>query len=157
MQRLAGLQRSIELRSLPASMEPGIFGLFRPVLLWPQAITARLEDMHLETVVAHEVCHVRRRDNLTAAIHMVVEAIFWFFPVVWWLESRLVEERERACDEEVLQLCGQRGVYAESILKVCEFCVESPLACVSGVTGADLKKRVVQIMTRPVGVEIDAG
>jgi beta-lactamase regulating signal transducer with metallopeptidase domain len=155
MERLAGLQRSIELRSLPASMEPGIFGLFRPILLWPQAITVGLEDTHLEAVLAHEVCHVRRRDNLTAAIHMVVEAVFWFFPVVWWLETRLVEERERACDEEVLQLCGQRGVYAESILKVCEFCVESPLACVSGVTGASLKQRIVRIMTQQAGRKLD--
>jgi bla regulator protein blaR1 len=146
MQRLAGLHRSIELRSLPASMEPGIFGLFRPILLWPQAITTRLGDTHLEAVLAHEVCHVRRRDNLTAAIHMLVEAIFWFHPLVWWLEKRLVEEREHACDEEVLQLCGERRIYAESILKVCEFCVETPLACVSGVTGADLKRRIVQIL-----------
>src|ERR1035438_281396 len=84
---------------------------------------------------------------MAAAVHMVVEAIFWFRPLVWWLGSRLVEERERACDEEVLQLGSEPSVYAESILKVCEFCVESPLACVSGVTGADLSKRVRSIMT----------
>jgi uncharacterized protein (TIGR03435 family) len=155
MEHLAGLQRSIELRSLPASMEPGIFGLFRPILLWPQAISVRLEDTHLEAVLAHEVCHVRRRDNLTAAIQMVVEAIFWFHPLVWWLETRLVEEREHACDEEVLQLCGQRGVYAESILKVCEFCVESPLPCLSGVTGASLKQRIVRIMTQQTGRKLN--
>jgi hypothetical protein len=113
---------------------------------WPHAIATRLEDTHLEAVLAHEVCHVRRRDNLTAALHMVVEAVFWFHPLVWWLETRLVEERERACDEEVLELCGHRRIYAESILKVCEFCVESPLACVSGVTGADLKRRLAQIL-----------
>jgi len=65
---------------------------------------------------------------------LVVGPIFWFHPLVWWMERRLVEERERACDEEVLRLCGQPQVYAESILKVCE-CVESPLVCVSGVTG----------------------
>ncbi len=58
-----------------------------------------------------------------------------------------MEERECACDEEVLELGSQREVYAESILKICEFCVGSPLACVSGVTGADLKRRIVRIMT----------
>jgi uncharacterized protein (TIGR03435 family) len=58
-----------------------------------------------------------------------------------------VEEREVACDEEVLELGNERQVYAESILKICEFCVGSPLACVSGVTGANLKKRIVRIMT----------
>jgi TonB family protein len=64
------------------------------------------------------------------------------------LGTRLVEERERACDEEVLRLGNEPEIYAESILKTCEFCVASPLACVSGVTGADLKLRIVRIMTR---------
>jgi uncharacterized protein (TIGR03435 family) len=80
-------------------------------------------------------------------MHMLVEAIFWFHPLVWWLGARLADERERACDEEVLQLGKSAQVYAESILKTCEFCVGSPLACISGVTGADLKKRIVRIMT----------
>src|SRR5204863_9231542 len=108
-----------------------------------------------EAVLANELWHVRRRDNLAAAIHMVVEAIFWFYPLVWWLGARLVEERERACDEEVLELGSERQVYAESILKVCEFCVESPLTCVSGITGADLKKRMVYIMTERIVCKLD--
>jgi TonB family protein len=66
---------------------------------------------------------------------------------VWWMGARLVEERELACDEEVLQLGNPPSIYAESILKTCEFCVGSPLPCVSGVTGAELKKRIVRIMT----------
>jgi bla regulator protein BlaR1 len=137
------------------SLEPGIFGIARPVLLWPEQISERLGEAHLEAILAHELWHVRRRDNLAAAIHMVVEAIFWFHPMVWWLGARLVEERERACDEEVLQLVGERQVYAESILKVCEFCVGSPLACISGVTGADLKKRIVHIMSEHVAHRLD--
>ena len=99
--------------------------------------------------------HVRRRDNLAAAIHMGVESLFWFHPLVWWMGARLIEERERACDEEVLEMGSERQVYAESILKVCEFCVGSPLACVSGVTGADLKKRIVHIMSEQVMHKLD--
>jgi bla regulator protein blaR1 len=133
--------------SQDSALEPGIFGIFRPVLLWPAKISEHLEDSHLKAILAHEVAHVRRRDNLAAALHMTVEAIFWFHPMVWWLGARLVEERELACDEEVLQLGNPPSVYAESILKTCKFCVESPLACVSGVTGAELKKRIVRIMT----------
>jgi uncharacterized protein (TIGR03435 family) len=129
------------------SLEPGIFGIVHPVLLWPEGISEKLDDVHLEAVIAHELCHVRRCDNLAAAIHMLVEAGFWFHPLVWWVGSRLIDERERACDEEVLQLGGERHLYAESILKICEFCLSSPLTCVSGVTGADLKKRMVHIMT----------
>jgi bla regulator protein BlaR1 len=155
LERRAGLRKRTQILLSPASLEPGIFGIARPVLVWPEGISEHLEDVHLEAIVAHELSHVRRHDNLAAAIHMVVEAIFWFHPVVWWLGARLVQERERACDEDVLELGSDRQVYAESILKTCEFCVESPLACLSGVTGADLKQRILRIMTERHGRKLD--
>jgi uncharacterized protein (TIGR03435 family) len=150
-------EADVPVLSSPALLEPGVFGLFRPVLLLPEGIADRLSPAELNSILVHELCHVRRRDNLAAAIHMLVEAIFWFHPLVWWMGARLVEERERACDEEVLGLGGEPQVYAESILKICEFCVESPLACMSGVTGADLKKRIVHIMAQCAVRELDFG
>jgi len=151
------LQADVPVLSSPALLEPGIFGIFRPVLLLPEGITNRLAPEHLKAILAHELCHVRHRDNLTAALHMVVEAIFWFHPLVWWLGVRLIEERERACDEEVLRLGNAPQVYAESILKTCQYYLESPLVCMSGVTGSDLKKRVVRIMTQRVAHRLDFG
>jgi len=157
IEHLMRIRQPIAMRQSRASVEPGVFGIVRPILLWPAGISERLEDAQLEAIVAHEVQHVQRRDNLSAAIHMVVEAIFWFHPLVWWLGARLVEERERACDEGVLQLGSEGQVYAEGILKVCEFCLASPLACVSGVAGGDLKKRMVSIMTKRVLHKLDLG
>lgn len=140
--------------STPEMMEPGVFGIWRPVLLLPEGIAARLTPEHLDAIIAHELCHVRRRDNLTAALHMAVETLFWFHPLVWWIGARLVEERERACDEEVVRAGKEPEVYAESILKVCRYYLESPVACVSGVTGSDLKKRIEQIMERRAAGEL---
>lgn len=157
MERIAGIRRPIKLLLSPASLEPGIFGISRPVLLWPQGISEHLGDAHREAIFAHEVWHVRRRDNFAAGLHMLVEAVFWFHPLTWWLGTRLVDERERACDEHVLQLGSERQVYAESILKTCEFCAGFRLACVSGVTGADLKKRIVHIMTQHAAHQLDFG
>jgi len=125
---VGGVRKKIDIFLSPASLEPGVLGIARPALVWPEGISDRLEDAHLDAILAHEVWHVRRHDNLAAMVHMLVEAIFWFHPLVWWLGGRLVEERERACDEEVLQSGSDRQVYAESILKICEFCVGSPLA-----------------------------
>jgi bla regulator protein blaR1 len=157
LEQIAGVRRPIALVLSQASLEPGILGIIRPALIWPAGISAQLTDAHLEAIIAHEIWHVRRRDNLAAAMHMVVEAIFWFHPLVWWLGARLVEERERACDEEVLRLGNPPQVYAESILKTCEFCVGSLPVSVSGVTGADLKSRIVRIMTERVARELDFG
>jgi bla regulator protein blaR1 len=127
-------------------MEPGVFGIRNPVLLLPEGILRRLTHAQLQTVLAHECCHVRRRDNLVAAIHMVVEALFWFHPLVWWVEARLIEERERACDEEALRTASDPRDYAEGILTVCKFYLESPLICMAGVTGSNLRRRMEIIM-----------
>jgi bla regulator protein blaR1 len=143
------LDLNVPVFSSPSVLEPAAFGIFRPVLLFPQGLTDHLQPGHLQAILAHELCHIRHRDNLAGAMHMMVEAVFWFFPPVWWIGARLVEERERACDEEVLRLGNEPEVYAESILDTCRFCLQSPLACVSGISGADLKKRILRI-TAPV-------
>jgi bla regulator protein BlaR1 len=142
---------TVQVRSSPGLLEPGVVGLLRPILLLPAGITERLTKPQLEAVLVHEQCHIQRRDNLTAAIHMIVEAAFWFHPLIWWIGARLVEERERACDEDVLRLGSEPKVYALGILKVCELYAESPLTCVAGVTGNNLKKRMEWIMKNHVG------
>ncbi len=146
-----GIPSTVEIRAAAGLLEPGVVGVVHPVLLVPEGITEQLSPSQLEAVLAHELCHVSRRDNLFASIHMIVEMLFWFHPLVWWIGARLLEERERACDEEVLNLGNQPRVYADAILNVCKLYAESPLACVSGVTGSDIKRRIEAIMTNRRG------
>ena len=148
------LNLPIRAMSSTGLIEPGVFGVFRPVLLLPDGITDRLTPSQLRAVIAHELCHARRRDNLAAAVHMLVETLFWFHPLVWWIGARLVDERERACDEAVLTEGSEPQAYAEGILNVCRHYLESPVPCVSGVTGADLRKRIEIIMTTAIGVNL---
>lgn len=128
--------------------EPGVVGIARPVLLLPAGIDAALTPQQLQAVIEHELSHVRRHDNLTAAIHMLAEAVFWFHPIVWWIGARLIDERERACDEAVIRGGSDPLAYAEGILRVCRSYVASDLACVSGVSGAALKARLEAIMKK---------
>ena len=153
LETLRRLERGIGAAPLPliaadSRLEPAIVGLWKPVLLWPSGLSDRLQPEQIEAVLAHELCHARHRDNLSISVHMTVEALFWFYPVVWWLERALIRERERACDEEVLRLGTRPETYAASILKTCQYFLESPLRCSAGVTGADLKRRIEEIMTR---------
>jgi bla regulator protein blaR1 len=150
----AGFKVCVKPASSVSSIEPGVFGIFRPVLVMPDGIVERLKDSELEAIIAHEVVHVRHHDNLLATVHMAIEALFWFHPIVWWLGVRLVEERERACDEEVLKLGKDPRSYAEGILKVCEFYLESPLMCAAGVTGSVMKKRIQSIVKRHIGEKL---
>jgi TonB family protein len=142
---LSILDGAPDVRSSASLAEPALVGMVRPVLLLPSGIDEHLTRAQLCAVLTHELCHRQRRDNLTAAVHMLVEGVFWFHPLVWWVGARLLEERERACDEAVLSSGHDGRVYAEGILNVCERYVASSLKCVAGVSGADLKRRVVEI------------
>jgi bla regulator protein BlaR1 len=146
---------TMQVRSSPGLLEPGVVGLFHPILLLPTGIAERLQPPQLKAVLAHELCHARRHDNLTSAVHMIVETVFWFHPLAWWIGARLIEERERACDEAVLSLGSEPLDYAEGILTVCKSYVESPLSLVSGVTGANLKKRIHAILTGRIAADLN--
>jgi bla regulator protein blaR1 len=145
--RLLPMRAPLPVLSSSAMLEPGIFGLFRPVLLLPEGIMDTLTPEQFEAILAHELCHARYRDNLTAAFHMCVETIFWFHPLVWWIGAKLIEERERDCDEGVLKRGSRPEDYAQGIVNVCQSYVASPLLCAAGITGASLKKRIREIMT----------
>jgi bla regulator protein blaR1 len=141
----------------PGVHEPGIVGVLRPVLVLPTLLLEHLNAKQLEALLAHELSHVRRRGNFFATLHMGVEAIFWFHPFVWWIGSRMLDERELACDEEVLRLGCEPADYARGIVTVCEHYSEMPLPCVSGVTGADVKKRVKTILQGTLPRELSGG
>jgi uncharacterized protein (TIGR03435 family) len=150
------LPEGIRLRAAGGVLEPGVIGLWRPVILVPAGIDRYLTRDQLEAVLAHEMCHVRRRDNLLAALHMLVEIVFWFHPVVWWIGSRLVAERERACDDEVLRQGTSARVYAEGIIRVCERYVDARLACVAGVSGSDLRTRIEAVIAHEFAQHLPA-
>src|SRR4029453_2436893 len=91
------------------------------------------------------------RDNLTAEMHMLVEAIFWFHPLVWWIGARLVATREQACDEQVVAETAEPIVYAQGIVSVCRRYVETPHMAVAGVGGSDVKARIDAILANRIG------
>lgn len=134
-------------RITSGDLTTGVFGILRPVVILPCKVMEVLEPQQLQAVLAHEACHVRRRDNLTAAIHRCVEVVFWFHPLVWWLGANLLREREAACDETVVDEGHEQGVYAESILNACRLGVTARSAAVAASTGGDLCERLSSIMS----------
>ena len=153
------VQLSVPIRAVSSAsiLEPGVFGVIRPVLLLPDGILDHLSPEQCKAVVAHELCHIRHRDNLIALVQMFVESVFWFYPLVWWIGKRIYSERERACDEEVLRLGNERRTYAQGILKVCELYLESPVPCVAGVSGSDLRNRIEEIMSNQIRFPLSFG
>jgi bla regulator protein BlaR1 len=119
---------SPDVRVTDAEVEPSVARVFHPVVLLPAALLRRLTTTQLRAVLAHEHEHIARNDNFKAHVHRLVETLFWFHPLVWWIGRRLLEERELACDEAVLERGHDPGEYAAGILAVCRHCCASPQA-----------------------------
>ncbi len=145
--RSQAARRTVTVRLVPGVTTPALFGLRRAVLLWPAGLSARLSDAAMASIVAHEIAHFRRRDNVAALVHTLVETAFWFHPLVWWMSARLVEERERACDREALDAGVAPRTYAETLVTVCRFGLAVPQPLLSSAAGSSLGRRVEVIMS----------
>jgi beta-lactamase regulating signal transducer with metallopeptidase domain len=155
--RQMAMDLPVPVRVTSGDLTPGVFGVFRPVVVLPDTVVRELSSQQMQALLAHEMCHVRRRDNLTAAIHKCVEALFWFHPLVWWIGANLLREREEACDESVIEEGHEQAVYAESILHVCRLGVAAKFAAIAASTGGSLTQRLTSIMSPRRVSPIDNG
>ncbi len=154
--RLCKLAADLHLRRIPglsvcASIsEPGVWGVRRAVIVLPQTMVDRLTKNELDAVLLHELTHVVRHDNLIAHLNMGVCALFWFHPLVWWLDRRMLAERELICDARVVEVTGATPDYRNGLLKVLTLGSGVPIAGVSCAGGGDLRQRIRTLMNAKV-------
>src|SRR3954454_4684519 len=74
----APIAAEIPVRFSQALLEPSVVGWRHPVMLLPVGIVDALTALQLHSVLTHEVVHVRRKDNVLATVHMLIEILFWF-------------------------------------------------------------------------------
>ena len=125
----------------------GLWGIRRPTVLLPKGAARRLSDEELEAVMLHELLHVERRDNLAVVLQKSLLALLWFYPLIWLLDKKLFEEREQACDEEVVRLRQSPKTYISGILKVVRACVEQQLVGTSSIGGSGLERRIKHLLS----------
>jgi beta-lactamase regulating signal transducer with metallopeptidase domain len=148
LRQRTGLRQAVQLRySARGKCELGLWGIWRPAIRIPRGFSSELTPAEFETVLLHELAHVRRWDNASGAFVHFVVCVFWFYPLLWWIERQLLIERERACAEFVIQSGAPTEIYVTGILKVCRFQVAEPAAGTSGMTHSNLQSRMESIMS----------
>jgi len=102
-----GLRRDVSLRVVDDLDSPVAAGWWRPMVLVPAALIARMPPELLEALLAHELAHIKRHDYLINLLQSAIEALLFYHPVVWWLSRQIRVERERIADDLAAQAIGE--------------------------------------------------
>ncbi|MBS1501856.1 MAG: M56 family metallopeptidase, partial [Bacteroidetes bacterium] len=95
---------------------PVAVGWLKPMILLPMGIILQLSPEQLESILWHELAHIRRRDYLVNILQGLVETVFFFNPGLLWLSSLIRAEREACCDDIVLSRMNRKANYLEALL-----------------------------------------
>lgn len=147
MQQRIGVRGKVKLRCAKSKMEPGLAGIWHPTITIPIGLSRELARAEFEAILVHELAHAKRLDNLSSSFVHALVCLFWFHPLLWWIERKLIAEREIACDEMVVRYGADPAEYVAGILKVCRFHLSDDAAGACGITGSDLKSRMEVIMS----------
>jgi beta-lactamase regulating signal transducer with metallopeptidase domain len=115
LQRRLRLTRAIRFCECTWLDAPAVIGWFRPIVLLPVTALTGLSEDQLQAVIAHELAHIKRLDAFVNAFQIAAETVLFYHPAVWWLNRRIRAERENACDDVAVVLCGDAVEYARAL------------------------------------------
>lgn len=146
------LKRCPRVRLLPGRIAPMLWAIGgSPRLLVPADLLPLLNDEQLDTLLLHELAHLRRRDHWVRVLEFVVMGLYWWHPVVWYARRELREAEEQCCDAWVVSTLPDAGrTYASALLDTLDFLSTAQAAVPPLASGlshlVDLKRRLTMIM-----------
>jgi beta-lactamase regulating signal transducer with metallopeptidase domain len=124
---------------------PTVIGWLTPIILLPPSALIGLTPGQLELILVHELAHIRRYDYFVNLLQTVIETLLFYHPAVWWVSHQIRLEREQACDDLVLEICGHPLVYARALTKLERLRQANPKLAMTA-NGGSLMKRINRIL-----------
>ncbi|MGI8882676.1 MAG: M56 family metallopeptidase [Pyrinomonadaceae bacterium] len=136
---------------------PIVVGFLKPVILIPASVFLQISPAELETIIAHELVHIRRGDALINFAQSIVEVLFFYHPCVWWMSSVIRREREFAADESVVELLeNSHVVYASALANLEEHrqtANQTLPRLATAANGGNLMQRITKILRKNTGIK----
>lgn len=119
---LLRIRRTVGAVETPWVQSPAIYGMWRPMVLFPAGILRDCSREELRHIILHEMAHLKRRDLEIHAVMKLLVVFHWINPLVWLAGRRMLLERELATDARVLSCLAAREntSYGQSIIKLLE-------------------------------------
>ncbi|MBL8809126.1 MAG: carboxypeptidase regulatory-like domain-containing protein [Planctomycetaceae bacterium] len=145
LSRKLGIHRFVALLESAEIDVPMVIGWLRPAILLPLATVNSLSVSQLEAILAHELEHIRRADYLVNFVQNLVETVLFYHPAVWWVSSRIRQEREHCCDDVAAASCGNARHYVAALLRLEEL-RSVPKSVIVASTGGNLLQRARRLL-----------
>lgn len=113
-----GIKRKVQIWYSNGVDTPLTFGFLKPIILLPIALINNLNVQETETLIVHELTHIKNNDYLLNWLLLVSEAIYFFNPFFKIVAQKINLEREKSCDTQVIQFKYSPVLYAEALLKI---------------------------------------
>jgi predicted metal-dependent hydrolase len=123
-----------------------IMGVLKPVILIPAGLVSGFSQEQLETILAHELAHLKRHDFLLNGLQSVLDVIYFFHPAMWLLSAQIRKERENCCDDLALEVSGSKLLLAKTLVQLQETIYTPKLAMAFGKKSYSLLERVQRIV-----------
>ncbi|MET0753260.1 MAG: M56 family metallopeptidase, partial [Pyrinomonadaceae bacterium] len=146
------IKRTVKLLQSNLVETPIVAGFIKPLILIPASVFLQINPNELETIIAHELVHIRRWDCLVNFAQSAVEVLFFYHPCAWWISKTIRVEREFAADEAVIESFGaSRLIYASALANLEEIRLTTnktaPLILVAA-NGGNLMQRITKILQK---------
>ena len=126
---------------------PMTIGWIYPLILIPPSSLLGLTPFQLQTIISHEVIHIKRYDFLVNFLQSVAETLLFYHPAAIWTSRKIREEREYVCDDLTLALCKDSVGYARALTKVARFQSKAVQLAVAATDGGELKDRIYRLVS----------
>lgn len=110
-----GIKKSINIYTSSTINSPMVLGFFKPIILVPIELITGMPASQLEAVIYHELAHIKRYDPIINLLQNVLEVIFFFNPPLLWLSNQAKIEREKCCDDMVLNVTNNKKDYVRAL------------------------------------------
>ena len=142
-----GIKKPVHIWISDLITSPVTIGFLKPIILVPLAAVNYLSPQQLEAVLLHELSHIRRHDYLVNLIITLIRTILYFNPFVKLFIKTIEREREKSCDEIVIQFQYDPYGYASALLELEKNnFIQRPMVIASGGQKNDLLHRIERIL-----------
>lgn len=111
---------------------PVVVGFFKSVILIPASTLTNLNSQELESILRHELAHIRRYDAVVNLLQTLLETTLFYHPAVWWVSRQVRVDRELCCDRWAAKNNGQAKTLARALLRLEESRAATPLMAANG-------------------------